>query len=197
MTRNISTSGTYKFVFVAGTWDATGGRAAGAQLYIDNINVTQNSKQPLSNDIVEQICTALTSSRNGYLQPVSVISTGDELRFTLDTSNVAQLIPINTLDLLARDGKTMARTLVTNSLNQITATRADLGALHNRLDSASDAAVAMKASVSAAKGDILDADYALESARYARARVLQETSTSLLAKTNNLNEVVLDLLRDD
>ena len=197
VTRNVSTSGTYKFVFVAGTWDATGGRAAGAQLYIDNINVTQNSKQPLSNDIVEQIRTALTSSRNGYLQPVSVISTGDELRFTLDTSNVAQLIPINTLDLLARDGKTMARTLVTNSLNQITATRADLGALHNRLDSASDAAVAMKASVSAAKGDILDADYALESARYARARVLQETSTSLLAKTNNLNEVVLDLLRDD
>ena len=108
------------------------------------------------------------------MQPVSVVSTGEELRFTLDTSNVAQLIPINTLDLLARDGKTMARTLVTNSLNQITATRADLGALHNRLDSASDAAVAMKASVSAAKGDILDADYALESARYARARVLQD-----------------------
>jgi flagellin-like hook-associated protein FlgL len=197
VTRNITTSGTYKFVFVAGTWDATGGRWAGAQLYIDNIDVTQNSKQPLSNDIVEQIRTALTSSRNGYLQPVSVVSTGDELRFTLDTSNVAQLIPINTLDLLARDGKTMARTLVTNSLNQITAARADLGALHNRLDSASDAAMAMKASVSAAKGDILDADYALESARYARARVLQETSTSLLAKTNNLNEVVLDLLRDD
>jgi filamentous hemagglutinin family protein len=31
--------GDYKFVFVSGSWDATGGRALGANLYLDDINV--------------------------------------------------------------------------------------------------------------------------------------------------------------
>ena len=35
----VTKAGTYKFVFVGGTFDATGGRAAGAQLYVDNIRV--------------------------------------------------------------------------------------------------------------------------------------------------------------
>ncbi|MDY0265736.1 MAG: DUF4347 domain-containing protein, partial [Sulfurospirillum cavolei] len=35
----ISTSGTYRFVFVNGTYDASGGQAAGGQLYIDNVRV--------------------------------------------------------------------------------------------------------------------------------------------------------------
>ena len=35
----VTKAGSYKFVFVGGTFDATGGRAAGAQLYVDNIRV--------------------------------------------------------------------------------------------------------------------------------------------------------------
>ena len=197
VTRDITTSGTYKFVFVSGTWDATGGTVAGAQLYIDNISVTQNNKAPPADNIVEQIRTALTSSRDGYMQPLDVISTGDELRFTIAESNVAKLIPLKTLDLLTRDGAATAKTLASNSLNQIATARSHLGALSNRLSSAGDSAINIKDSLTSARGKILDADYALESARYARARILQETSTSLLAKSNDLNEVVLNLLKDD
>ena len=186
----------YKFVFVSGTWDATGGMAAGAQLFIDNISVTQNNKPPLTDNLIEQIRTALTSSRNGYLQPLSVVSNSNELLFTIEQSNVAQLIPINTLDLQARDGHTMARMLVANSLEQISSSRADVGALENRLDSVNDSALNIKQHLASAKSNYTDADYALESARLARSMLLQETSTSLLAKSNGLNEVVLDLLKD-
>lgn len=35
----ISTAGTYRFVFVNGTYDASGGQAAGGTLYIDNVRV--------------------------------------------------------------------------------------------------------------------------------------------------------------
>ena len=129
VTRDITTSGTYKFVFVAGTWDATGGTVAGAQLYIDNIAVSQNSKAPLADDIVGQIRTALTTSRNGYMQPLEMLSTGDELSFTITESNVATLVPLKTLDLRAHDGAAMAKTLAFNSLNQVVTARADLGAL--------------------------------------------------------------------
>ena len=35
--KDVGVDGSYKFVFVSGTWDATGGLLAGAQLYIDNV----------------------------------------------------------------------------------------------------------------------------------------------------------------
>lgn len=35
-------AGNYKFVFIAGSWDASGGRALGANLYIDNITTYSN-----------------------------------------------------------------------------------------------------------------------------------------------------------
>ena len=39
----IAKSGNYKFAFVSGSWDATGGTVAGATLYIDNINIQVNT----------------------------------------------------------------------------------------------------------------------------------------------------------
>ena len=36
----IAKDGTYKFIFVGGTFDASGGKAAGAQLFVDNIEAT-------------------------------------------------------------------------------------------------------------------------------------------------------------
>ncbi|MGA9594894.1 MAG: fibronectin type III domain-containing protein [Acidimicrobiia bacterium] len=46
----IPASGTYRFVFVSGTFDASGGTAAGASLYIDNVQVFGNK----ANDAVAQ-----------------------------------------------------------------------------------------------------------------------------------------------
>ncbi|WP_375469929.1 DUF4347 domain-containing protein [uncultured Nostoc sp.] len=44
----VSKAGDYKFVFVAGTYDFSGGTAAGAQLYIDDVTVTK--AVPVLND---------------------------------------------------------------------------------------------------------------------------------------------------
>jgi hypothetical protein len=40
-TTNIPTTGAYKFVFVAGSWDSTGGTVIGGQMLIDNIRRIQ------------------------------------------------------------------------------------------------------------------------------------------------------------
>jgi len=42
----VSQAGNYRFVFVAGTYDFTGFRAAGGQLFIDNVTVTQQVAPP-------------------------------------------------------------------------------------------------------------------------------------------------------
>jgi filamentous hemagglutinin family protein len=41
---NLTEPGTYKFVFVSGSWDATGGRVLGAQLFIDDIKAAGGLK---------------------------------------------------------------------------------------------------------------------------------------------------------
>ena len=53
-TVNINEEGTYQFVFVAGSYDATGGRALGAQLFIDDVAVT-NAARKLSGSVIEGI----------------------------------------------------------------------------------------------------------------------------------------------
>ena len=50
VTRTISggEAGSYKFVFIAGTWDASGGRAEGASLLLDDVNVTASASTTIS-----------------------------------------------------------------------------------------------------------------------------------------------------
>ena len=45
-TVTITNPGSYRFVFVSGTFDFSGGRWAGAQLYVDNVSVTESIPAP-------------------------------------------------------------------------------------------------------------------------------------------------------
>ena len=64
----VSQAGQYRFVFVSGTYDYSGGRAAGAQLYIDDVTVTQAVVPPgVSDAHVTEIASRVTyenSSQN-------------------------------------------------------------------------------------------------------------------------------------
>ncbi|MCK9336958.1 MAG: DUF4347 domain-containing protein [Arcobacteraceae bacterium] len=67
----ISTSGTYRFVFVNGTYDASGGRAAGGQLYIDNVRVYGNKV----NDAVVTSISKLIAFSNTSEAPTTTART--------------------------------------------------------------------------------------------------------------------------
>ena len=79
----VSVDGDYKFVFVSGSWDATGGKALGAQLYIDDVKVTQaNPTAGLTSDVLEKIAQKVTyqnssdlSATNGVLNKTVTITT--------------------------------------------------------------------------------------------------------------------------
>ena len=58
----IPATGTYRFVFVSGTYDLSGGRAAGASLYIDNMRVYGTKA---SDAVVEQIARRVTYVNSG------------------------------------------------------------------------------------------------------------------------------------
>jgi VCBS repeat-containing protein len=68
----VPTTGNYAFVFVSGTWDATGGQAAGGSLYVDNFKVFSNS---VTNVVAETIARQVTYQNTGTDVPTSRVMT--------------------------------------------------------------------------------------------------------------------------
>ena len=80
-------------------------------------------------------------------------------------------------------------------INAVTSARSTWGASQNRFDTViSNLRVASENSA-AARGRIMDADYAMETANLSRAQVLQQAGTAMVAQANQTPQSVLALLR--
>ena len=73
--------------------------------------------------------------------------------------------------------------------------RADLGAIQNRLEHALDNTLIVRDSATNMRSKLVDADMSVESANLARAQVLQQVGTAMLAQANAQPQLVLQLLQ--
>ena len=80
-------------------------------------------------------------------------------------------------------------------INAINTTRATWGAAQNRFESVIANLRVGSENSAAARGRIMDADYAMETANLARAQVLQQAGTAMVAQANQMPQSVLALLR--
>ena len=92
---------------------------------------------------------------------------------------------------------TTIRSVIDNidqALDLVNAERATLGASQNRFDSViANLAVSVE-NQSAARGRIMDADFASETANMSRAQILQQAGTAMVAQANQFPQSVLSLL---
>lgn len=93
------------------------------------------------------------------------------------------------------EGAQRAIGIVDKALEQVNATRADLGAVNNRLDFTMSNLANVSEKTSASRARIMDADFAAETAALSRAQVLQQAAQAMLAQSNARPEQVLQLLR--
>ena len=93
------------------------------------------------------------------------------------------------------EGAQRAIGIVDKALEQVNATRADLGAVNNRLDFTMSNLANVSEKTSASRARIVDADFAAETAALSRAQVLQQAAQAMLAQSNARPEQVLQLLR--
>jgi len=84
---------------------------------------------------------------------------------------------------------------IDSALEQINSTRAELGAVSNRLDFTVSNLSNISEKSSAARSRIVDADFASETAQLSRAQVLQQASQAMLAQANARPQQVLSLLQ--
>jgi flagellin len=82
-----------------------------------------------------------------------------------------------------------------NALKQVATARAGLGASQNRLESAVNNLTSNATNLSDAKSRIEDADFSTESTNLAKAQILNQAATAMLAQANQSQQGVLKLLQ--
>ncbi|KZX55689.1 Lateral flagellin [Vibrio sp. HI00D65] len=80
-------------------------------------------------------------------------------------------------------------------IGQLGAVRSDLGASINRLEHTMTNLGNMVENTSAAKGRIMDADFAVESSNMTKNQMLMQAGTTVLSQTNQLPGMAMSLLR--
>ncbi len=80
------------------------------------------------------------------------------------------------------------------AISIISTRRGALGAVSNRLDSTLANLENMKANLIAAKGAVVDVDFAEETARLARAQILLQAATAMLSQANASKQMMLTLI---
>jgi flagellin len=91
-------------------------------------------------------------------------------------------------------GATAAITAIDAALQEITSQRATYGAAQNRFDSVISNLQVASENQSAARGRIMDADFAAETSNLSRAQILQQAGNAMIAQANQLPQQVMKLL---
>ena len=119
---------------------------------------------------------------------------GNDLQTTLGGATQAAIVTaFGGVDTVAN--ATTAITKIDTTINDITNLRATTGAGLSRLDQVVSSLETTSANLSSARGRIMDADFAKETANLTRAQILQQAGTAMLAQANQLPNNVLSLLR--
>lgn len=101
---------------------------------------------------------------------------------------------LDDMDVSTQGGAWVALKKIDSAIDQVNAARADLGALQTRFESAANNLDVQVENLAAARGRIVDADFAMETANLSRAQILQQAGTAMVAQANQLTQNVMQLL---
>jgi flagellin len=88
-----------------------------------------------------------------------------------------------------------AVTVIDAAIKTVNTQRSELGAISNRLSHTVSNMTNISTNLSAARGGIEDADFAVETTQLAKNQILQQASTAMLAQANASKQNVLSLLQ--
>jgi flagellin len=102
---------------------------------------------------------------------------------------------ISAVNISTVGGANSALSAIDAALTSISSSRAALGATQSRFESTISNLQATTENLSAARGRILDTDFAAETANLTKAQILQQAGTAMLAQANASPQNVLSLLK--
>ena len=104
------------------------------------------------------------------------------------------LIESMAVDVLNVTKASAAVLAIDTMIDEVTAARADFGAVQSRFESAINNLQVGMENQAAARGRIVDADFAVETANMTRSQILQQAGNAMVSQANSAPQSVLQLL---
>jgi flagellin len=104
-------------------------------------------------------------------------------------------IKVANVDVSTQTGAQLAITALDAAMKTVSMSQAQLGAYQNRLDSAIANLTEGSTNMNASRSRVLDTDYAKESTNLAKAQIISQAATAMLAQANQSAQSVLALLK--
>ena len=102
---------------------------------------------------------------------------------------------VDDIDVTTQAGAWIALKKIDSAIDQVNGARATLGAMQTRFENAVNNIDIQVENLSAARGRIVDADFAVETANLSRTQILQQAGTAMVAQANQIPQNVLQLLQ--
>ena len=178
------------FADQTGVFATYGSNSSGA------IAITLNSvnNRPISVDLGND---TITTAYGGYASHgLNSINVGDDFYDgTNPTGGGASGSAITGLNVLSVTAATDALKAIDNAIEQVSQSRANLGAFQNRLIATVNNLTNVVTNTEQSKSRIMDTDYSKETTKLARSQIIQQAATAMLAQANQQPQMVLSLLK--
>jgi flagellin len=157
--------------------------------------------------------TASNSTADTAVTTYSRVSLSSDLTFSLEAGsdgngNLEKLgfkagtigganngVRIATVNVATESGAALAITALDAAMKSVSMSQAQLGAFQNRLEAVISNLTEADQNMSASRSRVLDTDYAKESTNLAKAQIISQAATAMLAQANQSAQSVLALLK--
>lgn len=139
--------------------------------------------------------TVVTGEVNMTSTKGKITAAGGEVSLLSSASATSSFNSVAGISLGSVSSSTKALSIIDQALTSVNNTRAALGGLMNRFNASVSNQSTTIANLSASRSRILDADYAVETTNLAKAQIIQQAATAMLAQANQSSQSVLALLK--
>jgi flagellin-like hook-associated protein FlgL len=209
--------GNYRFVFVVGTYDKTGGRLAGADMTIDNI--VAEDPYTIDSDVISGLLQALHfSNQSANAAPSKVLSTsllegGTENVLITDLSDInitgvsgqpaGPFMEIAGRNLVTIPGDALSESNSSVLTAKIEAVQEEINSARVRaasqmmaISSAIESSTDLRSQFSLGSGTLSELNFSSESAYLARRQIQHDIATAMLAQANLGQSHLISLLAE-
>ncbi len=173
--------------------------ATGTQVQLTNtgsdavLSVTLNTSFQAATSAATDVITLTESNSASFTFKVgSGTTTNDEISVSISGTKASSL-GISGTDITSTSNADAASSAISNAIDTLNETRAELGASQNRLEFAQANLATATENTEAARSSLIDLDVAAEMTRFTSQQILVQTGVSMLAQANQMPQNLLRL----
>jgi flagellin len=180
---------------VASTTDASAMVAADAAKMSKAINDATGLKTTANSTNIEYRNDSSTTGAAGLTFQIGASNAKDQ-RVSLTIGDMSSKgLGISSVSIGSQEDALAALDIISNALDKVSETRADLGALQNRLEHSVNNLSTSSQNLTSAESRIRDVDMSSEMVELTKNQILEQAATSMLAQANSQPQSVLSLLK--